>query len=47
MTGIGLLSREALAGGAIYVAGHGMVEGPLFICAGILLHRRLSQGRAG
>jgi multicomponent Na+:H+ antiporter subunit D len=36
---LGLLKATALAGLAMYVAGHGMIKGALFICAGILLHR--------
>ena len=37
--GFGLLNAGALAGVALYVLGHGMIKGALFICAGILLHR--------
>jgi multicomponent Na+:H+ antiporter subunit D len=37
--GFALLEPSALAGSALYVLGHGMVKGTLFICAGILLHR--------
>jgi multicomponent Na+:H+ antiporter subunit D len=36
---LGLLKATALAGLIMYVAGHGMIKGSLFICAGILLHR--------
>ncbi|HZU42732.1 MAG TPA: proton-conducting transporter membrane subunit [Terriglobales bacterium] len=37
--GFALLKPEALAGLALYVVGHGLVKGALFIIAGILLHR--------
>ncbi|MGC2657582.1 MAG: proton-conducting transporter membrane subunit, partial [Bryobacteraceae bacterium] len=37
--GIGLFAPDGLAGTAIYVLGHGMVKGGLFLVAGILLHR--------
>jgi multicomponent Na+:H+ antiporter subunit D len=36
---LGLLGPKALAGLTMYVLGHGMVKGALFICAGIFLHR--------
>lgn len=39
MTGFGLFTPDGLAGAAIYVLGHGMVKGALFLVAGILLHR--------
>ena len=39
LIGIGLFAPEGLAGTAIYVLGHGMVKGGLFLVAGILLHR--------
>jgi multicomponent Na+:H+ antiporter subunit D len=39
LVGIGLMSHEALAGSALYVAGHGLVKASLFVCAGVLLHR--------
>jgi multicomponent Na+:H+ antiporter subunit D len=39
LLGFALLDPRALAGAAIYVIGHGMVKGSLFIGAGILLHR--------
>ncbi|HXU48480.1 MAG TPA: proton-conducting transporter membrane subunit [Candidatus Binatia bacterium] len=35
----GLLDPSALAGGALYLLGHGMIKASLFIGAGILLHR--------
>ena len=34
-----LLTPDALAGGALYTLGHGMVKAALFIVSGILLHR--------
>ena len=34
-----LLDPRALSGVALYVAGHGLVKGALFLCAGIVLHR--------
>jgi multicomponent Na+:H+ antiporter subunit D len=37
--GVGLLSADGLGGTAVYLLGHGLVKGGLFICAGILLHR--------
>jgi multicomponent Na+:H+ antiporter subunit D len=36
---LGLLRADALAGLAMYIVGHGMIKGSLFICAGILLDR--------
>jgi multicomponent Na+:H+ antiporter subunit D len=39
LTGIGLLTPKALAGAAMYVAGHAMTKASLFLGAGILLHR--------
>lgn len=39
VVGVGLFSREGLAGAGIYTLGHGMVKGALFLVAGILLHR--------
>lgn len=36
---LALLEPAALAGLALYVVGHALVKGTLFICAGILLHR--------
>jgi multicomponent Na+:H+ antiporter subunit D len=37
--GLGLLSSKALAGVAVYVVGHGLTKGALFMCTGVLLHR--------
>jgi len=39
LAGIGLLTPLGLAGAAVYVAGHAMVKGVLFLCTGIVLHR--------
>ncbi|MBV9380225.1 MAG: hypothetical protein JOY82_15685 [Streptosporangiaceae bacterium] len=39
LSGIGLLTPLGLAGAAVYVAGHAMVKGALFLCTGIVLHR--------
>ncbi len=37
--GIGLLSAKAAGGVAVYIVGHGLTKGALFMCAGVLLHR--------
>jgi multicomponent Na+:H+ antiporter subunit D len=37
--GFSVLAPGGLAGTAVYVAGHGLVKGALFICAGIILHQ--------
>jgi multicomponent Na+:H+ antiporter subunit D len=37
--GVALLSGKAVAGVAVYMAGHGLTKGALFMCAGVLLHR--------
>ncbi len=37
--GLGLLDPKALAGVAVYVVGHGLTKGALFMCCGVLLHR--------
>ncbi|MGN6370868.1 MAG: complex I subunit 5 family protein [Phycisphaerae bacterium] len=39
VTGFALLDPDALTGAAVYIVGHGMVKGALFLGAGILLHR--------
>jgi multicomponent Na+:H+ antiporter subunit D len=39
LAGIGVLSPLGMAGTAIYVVGHALVKGALFLCAGIVLHR--------
>lgn len=39
LTGIGLLTPLGLAGAAVYVIGHALIKGALFICVGIVLHR--------
>ncbi len=40
LTGIGLLTPLGLVGTAVYVAGHALVKAALFLCVGIVLHRR-------
>jgi multicomponent Na+:H+ antiporter subunit D len=39
LIGVGLLGARGLAGAAVYVVGHGLVKGALFLSAGIILHR--------
>jgi multicomponent Na+:H+ antiporter subunit D len=39
LIGIALLTPLGLAGVAVYVIGHGLVKGALFLCTGIVLHR--------
>jgi multicomponent Na+:H+ antiporter subunit D len=39
LCGIGLLSAKGLAGVAVYVVGHGLTKGALFMLSGVLLHR--------
>jgi multicomponent Na+:H+ antiporter subunit D len=39
LIGIALLTPLGLAGTAVYVIGHGLVKGALFLCTGIVLHR--------
>jgi multicomponent Na+:H+ antiporter subunit D len=39
LVGIALLTPLGLAGAAVYVIGHGLVKGALFLCTGIVLHR--------
>jgi multicomponent Na+:H+ antiporter subunit D len=39
LCGIGLLSANGLAGVTVYVVGHGLTKGALFMLAGVLLHR--------
>jgi multicomponent Na+:H+ antiporter subunit D len=39
LIGMAMLSPEGLAGTGLYVLGHGLVKGALFICVGIVLHR--------
>ena len=36
---VGLLGAHGLAGATLYVVGHGLTKGALFMCMGILLHR--------
>jgi len=42
LIGVALFSPAALAGTAVYVVGHGLVKGSLFLGTGVLLHRRKS-----
>jgi multicomponent Na+:H+ antiporter subunit D len=42
LVGVGLMSRDGLAGAAIYVAGHGLVKAALFVVSGVVLHRTAS-----
>jgi multicomponent Na+:H+ antiporter subunit D len=39
VAGVGAMSSRGIAGAAVYIAGHGMVKGALFVLAGIVLHR--------
>ncbi|HEY3831602.1 MAG TPA: complex I subunit 5 family protein [Acidimicrobiia bacterium] len=39
LVGLGLMNHDALAGAAVYVVGHGLIKGALFVMAGIVLHR--------
>jgi multicomponent Na+:H+ antiporter subunit D len=39
LTGFALLTPLGLAGAAVYVLGHALTKGALFLCAGIILHR--------
>jgi multicomponent Na+:H+ antiporter subunit D len=39
VTALALLTHQALAGLALYIVGHGLTKGALFMCAGVLLHR--------
>jgi multicomponent Na+:H+ antiporter subunit D len=38
--GFALLATHAFAGAAVYLVGHGLVKGALFLGAGMILHRR-------
>jgi multicomponent Na+:H+ antiporter subunit D len=42
LVGFALLTPLGLAGAAVYVAGHAFAKGALFLCTGIVLHRRRS-----
>lgn len=42
LTGFSMLNPEGLAGTALYVLGHAGAKSGLFLCAGIVLHRRES-----
>jgi multicomponent Na+:H+ antiporter subunit D len=39
LAGIALLTPLGLAGAALYMVGHSLVRGALFLCTGIVLHR--------
>jgi multicomponent Na+:H+ antiporter subunit D len=39
LAGFALLTPLGLAGAAVYVVGHALVKGALFLCTGIVLHR--------
>jgi len=39
LVGIAVMTPLGLAGAAVYVVGHGLVKGALFLCVGIVLHR--------
>lgn len=39
LMGLGNFGSQSLSGAGIYLIGHALVKGPLFLCAGILLHR--------
>jgi multicomponent Na+:H+ antiporter subunit D len=39
LLGIATLTAKGLAGAGLYLVGHGLVKGSLFLCAGLLLHR--------
>jgi multicomponent Na+:H+ antiporter subunit D len=42
LVGIAMLSADGIAGTAIYVVGDGLVKAALFVCVGIVQHRRAS-----
>jgi multicomponent Na+:H+ antiporter subunit D len=42
LVGIAMLSGDGLAGTAVYVVGDGLVKAALFVCIGIVQHRRAS-----
>ncbi len=44
LIGFGLLDAEGLAGTAVYVVADGLLKAGLFICIGILQHRRADSG---
>ncbi len=39
LTGVALLTPLGLTGAAVYIVGHALVKGALFLCTGIVLHR--------
>ncbi len=44
LAGFGLLAPKALAGFLLYALSHGVIKGGLFLCAGIVLHRKEKIG---
>jgi multicomponent Na+:H+ antiporter subunit D len=46
LCGVALLTPLGLAGVALFVLGHGLVKGALFLCTGVLLHREGSVDEA-
>jgi len=40
LIGVGLLSRDALGGTAVYLVGDGFVKASLFVCVGVIQHRK-------
>jgi multicomponent Na+:H+ antiporter subunit D len=44
LIGFGLLDAKALAGAAVYVVSDGLIKAGLFVCIGILQHRRGDTG---
>jgi multicomponent Na+:H+ antiporter subunit D len=42
LIGVGLLSHDALGGTAIYLVGDGFVKASLFVCVGVIQHRKAS-----
>jgi multicomponent Na+:H+ antiporter subunit D len=44
LIGFGLLDAEGLAGTAVYVVADGLIKAGLFVCIGILQHRRADSG---
>jgi multicomponent Na+:H+ antiporter subunit D len=42
LIGVGLLSHDALGGTAVYLVGDGFVKASLFVCVGVIQHRKAS-----
>src|SRR3954471_11543765 len=47
LVGIAVLSADGLAGTAVYVVGDGLAKAALFVCVGIIQHRRASIDEVG